>query len=107
MDIQQFYKKTASISLNASLASLVPPFFLIMYGIIIAPDGKLVLAVVPFLLYSFICYQYYLVNDQRSKEIKEILPMADKNPSELLMNTTVLFTFLPAPTLRMLIFGNE
>ncbi|MFE8695854.1 hypothetical protein ACFYKT_05680 [Cytobacillus sp. FJAT-53684] len=107
MNIKQYYKKTASISLSASLASLIPPFFLIIYGIMIARDGRMVLIVLPFLVYSFFCYQYYLVCDRRSKSIIE-------NPTEhIKMNQTLLnadhllIHFLPAPSLRLLFFSHE
>ncbi|MBU8878779.1 hypothetical protein BGM26_07220 [Bacillus sp. FJAT-29790] len=105
MNIQQYYEKTASISLNASMASLVPPFFLIVYGIIIAPQGKMVFIVLPFLLYSFICYQFYLINDKRAKEITE--NHIDDKTSILLKKDSVLITFMPAPSLRMLLFDPE
>ncbi|QED48266.1 hypothetical protein [Cytobacillus dafuensis] len=105
-NIQQFYQKTASISLNSSLVALIPPFFLIIYGIIVVPNGKMVVLVVPFLLYSFISYQAYLINDNRSKEIKKI-DEGIANQVSFLYEENVLLTFLPAPTLRLLVFSTN
>lgn len=102
MNIQEYYKKTALISLNASLASLVPPFLFILYGIIIAPNRNMVLVIIPFLLYSLICYHYYLLNDQRSKEISNLKNQMDDGL--LFDKDQVVITFLPAPTLRMQMF---
>ncbi|WNS73855.1 hypothetical protein RRV45_13100 [Bacillus sp. DTU_2020_1000418_1_SI_GHA_SEK_038] len=102
MNIQEYYKKSAMISLNASLASLFPPFLFILYGIIIAPNISFVLVIIPFLLYSLICYHYYLLNDQRSKEISILQNQLDNGL--LLDKDQVILTFLPSPTLRMQIF---
>ncbi|KAB2338142.1 hypothetical protein F7731_00800 [Cytobacillus depressus] len=103
MNIQDYYRKTASASLNASLASLIPPFFFIIYGIIATPEGKMVYLIIPFLAYSFFCYQIYLINDIRTKEIFNEWNGAEKQTT-LFEEEQVLLKFLPAPTLRMLIF---
>lgn len=105
MNIQEFYKRTALASLNASLASLVPPFMFILYGIIVAPNRNFVFLIIPFLIYSLICYHYYLLNDQRSKEV---LTMQNKSNVDLLFNMDqMVITFLPAPSLRMLMFDSN
>lgn len=105
MNIQEFYHKTANISLNASLASLIPPFFLIIYGIIVTPSGKMIFMLIPFLLYSFICYQYFLINNRRFKEPfkwqKEV-----NQPVRVMEENEVLLAFMPAPTIKLLIFNS-
>lgn len=107
MNIQQFYKKTASISLSVSLTTLIPPFFLIIYGIMIARDGRIVLIVLPFLVYSFFCYQNYLIYDRRSKAYIENI-LDDKQLDQTLLKTDqILIHFLPAPALRILFFSSE
>ncbi len=104
MNIQEYYQKAAASSLNASLASLIPPFFLAVYGITIVQNGKVMIIMIPFLIYSFICYQFYLINDKRTKEI--FMQEAVEN-HRLLDENQVLITFLPAPTLKMLIFHSN
>lgn len=107
MNIQQYYRRTASFSLSVSLATLIPLFFLIIYGIMIARDGRVVLVVLPFLVYSFFCYQHYLVCDRRSKAFSENL-LENKNKNETLVKTDyVLLHFLPAPSLRILFFSSD
>ncbi|WP_102274921.1 hypothetical protein [Cytobacillus massiliigabonensis] len=106
MNIQQYYRKTASISLNVSLAALIPSFFLIIYGIMIAKDGRFVLIVLPFLVYSFFCYQYYLVCDRRSKGFTE-KPLDAIYMNQSLLNTEqILVHFLPASSVRILFFSS-
>lgn len=107
MNIQQYYQKTAMISLNASLVSLIPAFFLVLYGIIVARHGVLLVIVVPFLLYSLISYQYYLLNDKRSKEIVEDYKVELEKHLHLLKEEALLIQFMPAPSLRMLLFGKD
>ncbi|WP_313805407.1 hypothetical protein [Cytobacillus sp.] len=105
MNIQQYYRKTASISLSVSLATLIPPFFMIIYGIMIARDGRMILVVLPFLVYSFFCYQYYLVCDQRAKAFTE-RQMDDKSMNQpLLKSNYALIHFSPSTTVRMLFFS--
>lgn len=103
MNIQQFYQKTAVISLNASLIALVPPLFLVIFGMIAVPNRQYILFITPFLLYSFYCYQFYLVNARRSKEVSVSLT-SGRNLTKLLDANELLISFLPAPSLRMIIF---
>ncbi|MBP2239459.1 hypothetical protein J2Z40_000012 [Cytobacillus eiseniae] len=105
MNIQQFYKKTASLSLSVSLGALIPPFFLILFGIMIIQDGRIVLIALPFLLYSFFCYQYYLICDKRSTAIT-VNSFERKSDVTLLESEQVLIHFLPSLSFRMLLFGN-
>lgn len=106
MNIQQYYRKTASISLSVSLATLIPPFFMIIYGIMIARDGRLVLIVLPFLVYSFFCYQYYLVCDRRAKAFTENQMEVKSMNQTLLKSNYALIHFLPSPTIRILFFSS-
>ncbi len=106
MNIQQFYQKTAAISLNASLVSLVPPFFLILFGIIVVPNKYFVIFIIPFLVYSFCCYQSYLVNARRSKKVLESLTNT-RISTKLLDAQEVMIAFLPAPSLRFVIFDKD
>ncbi|MBY0124522.1 hypothetical protein [Bacillus sp. S/N-304-OC-R1] len=105
MNIQDFYRKTASISLNASVASLVPPFFILLFGLIVMPNRMLPFAMIPFLIYSLICYHDYLLNDQRSKEIHNSRPVITN--FRIFDEKQVLITFMPAPSLRMLLFNSS
>lgn len=107
MNIQQYYQKTATISLNASLVSLIPAFFLVLYGVIVVQHGVLIGNSVPFLLYSFISYQYYLLNDKRSKEILVETKSEVEKKLNLLKEEAILIHFMPAPSLRMLLFGKD
>lgn len=108
MNIQQYYRNTADISLNGSLAALVPPSFLLIYAIIAAPRINLLLIVTPFVIYSFFCYQIYLLNKQRADEIVDRgLFNSGPHARPLLSQSNALIAFMPAPSLRMVIFDSE
>jgi len=105
MNIQQFYQKSAVISLNASMAALIPPFFLIILGILILPNRVYILVIIPFLFYSFFCYQSFLLNKRRSMEVSNTIER--KIPSTLWQANEVVLAFLPAPSLRLIIFNED
>lgn len=104
MNIRQFYEQSAAVSLNAGLAALIPPIMLLIYSIVIIKNHQLLILVIPFLLYSFYCYQVFLLNKNRAKSI-QIESIEETYTSNLLEESTFLLTFLPAPSLRMLFFS--
>jgi hypothetical protein len=104
MNIRQFYEQSAVVSLNAGLAAFIPPILLLFYSVVIAKNFQLLILVVPFLIYSLYCYQVYLLNNNRAKSI-QIETKVEHFISTLLEESTLLFTFLPAPSLRMLFFN--
>ena len=106
MNIQQFYQKSAAISLNASLVALIPPFFLIIFGILILPNRIYIIIIIPFLVYSFFCYQTFLINKRRSLEVTTLITERQA-PLDLFQENEVGVAFLPAPSLRMIIFSGD
>lgn len=104
MNIRQFYEQSAAASLNAGLAAFIPPILLLFYSVVITRNFQLLILVVPFLIYSLYCYQVFLLNKNRAKSI-QIETKEEPLISTLQEETTLLFTFLPAPSLRMLFFN--
>lgn len=107
MNIQQYYRSAAHVALNGSLVALVPVILILGGGILFSVELPLFLITLPFCLYSFICYQDYLVQNQRSLESAVLI----SNEKKSILNTdNLLITFMPAPSLRMLLFepnGNQ
>lgn len=104
MNIQDYYKKTALVSLNASIVSLGPPLLFMSYGMITGPNKNFVLLILPFLVYSLICYHFFLLNHQRANETSIVNRDLETG---LLDQNHVLLTFLPAPSLRMQMFDSH
>lgn len=104
MNIRQYYEQAAAISLNASLAAFIPPIFILFYSVVVTKIYQLLLLIIPFLIYSFYCYQVFLLNKNRASSI-QLEPFEKEGcTTNLLQETTLLLHFLPAPTLRLLFF---
>lgn len=105
MNIQQYYRVTANTSLNGSLASLFPIIFLILPTYLLMSKKEMLLFAIPFLLYSFLSYQFYLINQAR---FTQSASCSSENPSlSLPQGNHTLLTFLPAPSLRVLFFNPD
>lgn len=103
MNIQQYYQQSAAASLNASLAALIPSILLLIYAFFISQTYQLCLLAIPFLIYSFFCYQRFLLNQNRAKAVK--FSTTSFVPSRThLFESDLLITFMPAPSLRLLLF---
>lgn len=102
MNIQQYYRSAAMIALNGSLAAFIPVILILGGGIFFSVQLPLFLIILPFGFYSFICYQQYLIQQQRSHEATNIMTL---NEDSLYTVDNLLITFLPAPSLRMLLFA--
>ncbi|AIE60385.1 hypothetical protein [Bacillus methanolicus] len=104
MDIQQYYKKYAEISLNASIAACIPPFFILIIWLVVDHKLPILVMTLPFMVYSFFCYQNYLVGKRRYEEAAENSLESNRSESFIESND-MLIAFLPAPSLRMLLFA--
>jgi hypothetical protein len=104
MNIQQYYRCSANISLNGSLAAFVPVSFILIGSMFVSVKLPLLYLVFPFCFYSFICYQAYLIQYHRSLE-SVVIDTAKK--TTLLDAENILVTFMPAPSLRMLLFDSN
>lgn len=107
MDIQHYYKKAAIISLNTSIAALLPPFYFIIYGIIAVPDKKLVWLMLPFCIYSLIGFQMYIINKKRYEQSQLAAIEARDGSKDLFSADQMLLTFLPAPSLHLQLFHQD
>ncbi|EIJ78503.1 hypothetical protein PB1_13134 [Bacillus methanolicus PB1] len=104
MDIQQYYKKYAEVSLNASLATCIPPFVFLIIWLVVDHKLPILVMTLPFIIYSFFCYQNYLIGIKRFQEVTDF--SLESNNSESFFETDhMLIVYLPAPSLRMLLYA--
>jgi hypothetical protein len=103
MNIQKHYSQLADISLNASLAALVPLLFILPACLAMLSGRELAFAAVPFLLYSFCCYQMSLIHKSRSTAGDGL----DTCRGKLLEENHLLVSHLPSASLRMLLFAPD
>ncbi|AGX05082.1 MULTISPECIES: hypothetical protein [Bacillaceae] len=102
MNIQKHYSRLADLSLNSSLAALVPLFFILPACLVMLPGRELVLAAVPFLLYSFGCYQMSVLHQARSRAVDRL--DSCQYHGKLLEENHLLVSHLPSASLRMVLF---
>lgn len=103
MRIREYYRRAAMVSVNNSIFALFFAGLFIVFAAVLLPGRGAVLFSVPFLLYSFLSFQKYALIKQRSLEIAE--PEAVRNnEGTLFQSREMILQFLPAPSLRLLIF---
>jgi hypothetical protein len=71
MKIHEYYKIKAKVSLNGSIAALIPAILIIGWNLLYFRNREIMGFSVPFLLYSLICFQIYLFRMKQSISIEE------------------------------------
>lgn len=105
MNINKYYYYAAMTSLNSSIAALLPPFILVLYGILYNLSQSILFLALPFLAYSFISYQQYLVDKNRVEDFETYNRKTRSYPME--PTHSFVMQFLPAPSLRMMLFTKD
>ncbi|RFU66422.1 hypothetical protein D0469_17480 [Peribacillus saganii] len=105
MDIRQYYRKTSGICFQVAWISLT--LSILFFGLHAAGvlSGNILAIMLPFIILSIANYIGFRMFDTRAEEIPERLlcPLTEK--SELLDHSHLLLAFLPAPTLRAVLFA--
>ncbi|MFJ5715215.1 hypothetical protein [Neobacillus sp. NPDC093127] len=66
MKINEYYDDSANISLNGSIAALVPAVIIVFGNLSFYKNQEMMLLTIPFLIYSFICFHFYLFRMKQS-----------------------------------------
>ena len=69
MKIDQFYRGTANLNLNGSIAALVPAIVIAVGNLYYFQNKQMMLLTIPFIVYSFISFQIYLFRMKQSMAI--------------------------------------
>jgi len=69
MKINEYYRDTANLNLNGSIAALVPTTMIVIGNIFFLKHKEIMILAIPFLLYSLICFQLYLFRMRQSIKI--------------------------------------
>ncbi|MEH7110258.1 hypothetical protein [Bacillus sp. JJ1764] len=88
MRIHDFYRNEALISLNGSIASLIPVCFIIVGNLSFLKNQDIMLLAIPFFVYSFISFQFYLYKRNQSNSISKQL--ISRNGNGLLLDAQQL-----------------
>lgn len=104
MSIQQYYLQNANSYLQACIASLSMLAALLGSFLLMPAKPPFILAAVPFLFFTFIHFQGFLLNTRRSRESSPTDSANGQAPAALLQQEHLLLGFAPAPALKMLLF---
>lgn len=107
MNIQQYYRYTASISINAGLISIIVPIFLLFIVSMIMQSREIVLLSVPFFIYSLFCFHHYRLNIDRCNETNVINQNEMESAESLLLENQLLLAYLPSPSLHLLLYSSN
>ncbi|PLR81012.1 hypothetical protein CVD25_06970 [Bacillus canaveralius] len=107
MTIHQYYKHSAATSLNGSLLFLIPPGLMLGISLWLNIQLPILALVAPFLLLSFFSYQKHLLLEEQSRSSAFTFNDEPQQGKHALNEDQLLLTFLPAPSLRMLLFNPD
>jgi hypothetical protein len=104
MNIRDYYQKTSNSTFHASWISLVLAVIFFILHALMMISGNILWITAPFILLSIVQFTSHRIYEQRIKE----LPLEPIETSTALLQTeNILLTFMPAPTLRLLLFASN
>ncbi|MFJ5757594.1 hypothetical protein ACIQAA_00315 [Neobacillus sp. NPDC093182] len=76
MKIHEFYRDSANITLNGSIAALVPAIIIGVGNLYFFQNNQIMLLTIPFVIYSFISFQIYLFRMKQAITIDRNMPQS-------------------------------
>ncbi|AOH55277.1 hypothetical protein ABE28_013030 [Peribacillus muralis] len=104
MNIREYYQKISNSNFHASWISLGLAILFFIGHVTSLIRGPIILITSPFIFFSIVQYIIHRIYENRIKELPHDL--YGKN-ADLLDAEHILLTFLPAPTLRLLLFAPD
>lgn len=74
MKIHEFYRESANITLNGSIAALIPAITIAVGNLYFFQNNQIMLLTIPFVVYSFISFQLYLYRVKQAISIDRNMP---------------------------------
>lgn len=102
MNIKEYYKSAATTSINISIYAALLSVIVFVILSRFLHTVYVWEATVPFMLLSCLFYIQFHVNKKRYQEMPDDLEVSDKH---LFEHRNVLMTFMPAPTMRIVLFN--
>lgn len=104
MKINEYYRDTANLNLNGSIASLIPAIIIVAGNLSIINNKEIMLLTIPFLIYSLICFQFYLFRKRQSISINRNLAKAGNIRETLFEARHLLVLYLSTNSSRILLY---
>ncbi|MFS0781560.1 hypothetical protein [Bacillus sp. 1P06AnD] len=102
--IKQYYRQTAQQCLNMAFFSLLVSSIVFVINHFFFPKQAIWVAVIPFIAFSILFFIQFRINYKRYKDIPGIGP---ESGADLLREKHILMAYMPAPTLRVLLYSKE
>ncbi|WP_026563786.1 hypothetical protein [Bacillus sp. UNC41MFS5] len=104
MKINEYYRDTAHLNLNGSIASLLPVIIIIAGNLSIFKTKEIMLLTIPFLIYSLVSFQFYLFRRRQSISIDRQLRKSEVGRMSLFEARHLLVFFLNTKSSRLLFY---
>lgn len=104
MKINEYYRDTANLNLNGSIAALIPVVMIVAGNLSIIKNKDIMILTIPFLIYSLICFQIYLFRRRQSISIDRNMAKSERNLQSLFEARNLLVLFLNTNSSRLLLY---
>ncbi|MEH7014357.1 hypothetical protein V7087_26710 [Neobacillus niacini] len=94
MKIHEFYRGSANITLNGSIAALVPAIIIGVGNLYYFHNKQIMLLMIPFVVYSFISFQIYLYRLKQAIAIDRNMPQMTSNYHSLFEARHLVVVFM-------------
>ena len=104
MKINEYYRDTANLNLNGSIAALIPTIMIVTINLFIIKHREIMLCTIPFLIYSIISFQLYLYRMGQSLEISRNLVKSGSTNQSILEARHLLVMYKNTPSSQLLLY---
>lgn len=104
MRMDDYYRNVAKISLNASIAALLPAILIVIGNLTFFHHQQVMMFTIPFLIYSIVCYQSYLMKMKKAIMIGKNLMKKTIPYHSLFEADKLLVLFINTFSPKLLIF---
>lgn len=101
MKINEYYRDTANLNLNGSIAALFPSIAIVAANLSIIKNKEIMLLTIPFLIYSFVCFQFYLYRRRQSISINRSMVNSEGSTESLFEARHLLVLYLNTSSSRL------
>lgn len=104
MKIHDYYRDLAGVSLNGSIAALVPSIIIIAANLTYIQNKQIMFMTIPFLIYSLISFQLYLFRMKQSFSIEKNFPNIQNHYHSLFEARHLLLVFMNTQQAKLLLY---
>ncbi|MGG3470100.1 hypothetical protein ABES02_21770 [Neobacillus pocheonensis] len=104
MKIYEYYRDAANISLNGSIAALLPASLIVFGNISFINNQKIMLLTIPFFVYSFLSFQLYLFRREQSITIARNMSSTNNTVNSFFNANQLLVFFMNTQSPNLLFY---